>query len=162
MSESFDFDEVDILTTGTVGPKGQRVFYVQTVAGGQTVSLRLEKQQVAALAEYLNRILEDLPPLGSIPEPSNLTFLEPPFEDWVAASMGVAYDERAERLLIFLEELVEEDVEEPATARFKLRASQVADFVHHARAIVAAGRPPCQYCARPLDPASDGWCPCSN
>ncbi len=61
MSESFDFHEPDFLTIGTLGPKGERVFYLQCRAYGDLVSLKLEKQQVAVLAEYLNRIPEDLP-----------------------------------------------------------------------------------------------------
>ena len=56
MSSSFDFDEIDFLTVGTLGPKGQRVFYLQCRASGELGSFKLEKQQVAALAEYLDRI----------------------------------------------------------------------------------------------------------
>ena len=35
MSESYDLDDVDMLTTGTVGPPGQRVFYLQAKRGAQ-------------------------------------------------------------------------------------------------------------------------------
>ncbi len=31
-----------------------------------------------------------------------------------------------------------------------------------ARDIIAAGRPPCTYCGRPLDPRNGDWCACSN
>src|SRR5436190_152916 len=48
MSTSFEID-VDLLTTGTVGPPGQRVFYLQARQGNRVLSLRLEKTQVAAL-----------------------------------------------------------------------------------------------------------------
>jgi len=55
MSESFHFETVEILTVGTLGPKGQRVFYLQCLAEGELVSLKFEKQQAAAEAR-----LEDL------------------------------------------------------------------------------------------------------
>ncbi len=60
MTESFDFRELEFLTVGTLGPKGQREFFLQARGEGQLVSLKIEKQQVAALADYLDRVLEDL------------------------------------------------------------------------------------------------------
>ncbi|MCI3949131.1 MAG: hypothetical protein K0R11_1065, partial [Acidimicrobiales bacterium] len=61
MGTSFDLPEPDRFTAGTVGPPGQRVFFLQADGGGQVVTLRLEKAQVAALAEYLAAVLADLP-----------------------------------------------------------------------------------------------------
>ena len=61
MSDSFNFDSAEIFTVGTLGPKGQRVFYLQCRSESKLVSLKLEKQQVAALAEYLERVLDELP-----------------------------------------------------------------------------------------------------
>ena len=43
MSESFHFESVDMLTVGTLGPKGERVFYLQCLAEGELVSLKFEK-----------------------------------------------------------------------------------------------------------------------
>ncbi len=53
MGTSFDLPEPDRFTAGTVGPPGQRVFFLQASAEGHVVTLRLEKAQVAALAVYL-------------------------------------------------------------------------------------------------------------
>ncbi|MBV9283620.1 MAG: DUF3090 family protein, partial [Acidimicrobiia bacterium] len=53
MSESYDLDAVDLLTTGTVGPPGERVFYLQARRGRQLLTLKMEKTQVAALVRYL-------------------------------------------------------------------------------------------------------------
>ena len=61
MSTSFDFDEPDHFTAGTVGEPGHRIFFLQAAQAGSVATLRLEKQQVAALAEYLAGILADLP-----------------------------------------------------------------------------------------------------
>ena len=54
---SFNMEFVDAFTVGTVGPKGQRVFYIQARGEGELVSLKAEKQQVATLAQYLLGLL---------------------------------------------------------------------------------------------------------
>ena len=161
MSDSFDFDELDFLTVGTLGPKGERTFYLQCRAFGELISLKLEKQQVAALAEYLDRILEDLPQaeLGDLP--SDLDLREPVVEAWSIGVLGVAYSREDDRLVVIAEELVEDD-ESAASARFSISREQVAGLVVRAREVVAAGRPPCQYCSRPLESRNGEWCPCQN
>ncbi|MCS5686485.1 MAG: DUF3090 domain-containing protein, partial [Acidimicrobiales bacterium] len=58
-----DWDDTHAFTTGTVGPRGRRVFFLQARHTDQVVSLKLEKQQVAGLAEFLNKMLNDLPPV---------------------------------------------------------------------------------------------------
>ena len=47
-----DWDDTDAFTAGTTGPQGRRVFFLQARRAGQVVSLKLEKQQVAGLAEF--------------------------------------------------------------------------------------------------------------
>ena len=49
---NLDLGEVESFTAGTVGPKGQRVFYLQAQSNGTTFVFRLEKQQVLAMAEH--------------------------------------------------------------------------------------------------------------
>ena len=61
MSRSFDVIDPDRFTTGTVGPPGQRAFYVQAISNGELVSLKCEKVQIGAMAEYLNNLLTELP-----------------------------------------------------------------------------------------------------
>lgn len=161
MSDSFDFDDLDFLTVGTLGPKGERIFYLQCRAEGELVSLKLEKQQVAALAEYLDRILEDLPEAESTEPADDLDLREPVVEAWTVGALGVAYAQDDDRLVVIAEELVDED-ENPASARFAVSRAQVAGLIIRAREVVAAGRPPCPYCSRPLEPRNGDWCPCRN
>lgn len=188
MASSYDFESPDFFTTGTVGQPGRRVFYLQAREGGRVVTLKLEKEQVGALAEYLAKLLNDLPKPG--PLPSDMALLEPVAEEWVVGSLGVAYDEGADRILIVAEELTEgdddeedddaEEGEEPeeaeaaepavaeaveapdtAKARFRLTRPQAAAFVERARSLVQSGRPICRTCGLPIDP--DGHpCPGTN
>ena len=164
MSESFELRDVDHCTVGTVGPPGQRVFYLQAAGEGELVTLRLEKQQVGALANYLRGALDDLAELADDEVGEAGELIEPVIAEWVVGSLGVAYDDTAERFVIAAEELVDED--DPATvdagrARFHLTRPQVAGFVHRADETVRSGHPPCPICGGPVSP--DGHvCPRSN
>ena len=149
MSSSFELGAVDHLTTGAIGPPGQRVFYIQARADGQVVSLRLEKAQVAALVAYLSAMLSDLPPTAE-PGPG-MDLVEPVVAEWVVGSLGVSYSEDTDMVLLVAEELVEEG-EDGASARILATRAQVAALSHHGAEIVAAGRPPCPLCGQPLDP----------
>ncbi len=150
MSSSFDIPEVDHLTTGAVGPPGKRVFYLQAGHGAQVVTLRLEKTQVAALVAYLAGMLADMPPPDDIPS-TGMDLIEPVVAEWVVASLGVTYDEDADRVVIVAEELVEEGMD-GARARITATRAQVAALSMRGAAAVAAGRPPCPLCGQPLDP----------
>jgi uncharacterized repeat protein (TIGR03847 family) len=149
MSSSFELSEVDHLTTGTVGPPGQRVFYLQARAEGQLVSLKLEKGQVAALSAYLAALLADLPAVED--EERDMSLVEPVIAEWVVGSMAVSYSQETDRVLLVAEELVEEG-EEGATLRMTATRAQIAALAQRGVEVVAAGRPPCPLCGQPLDP----------
>lgn len=162
MSSSFRFDDAGHFTAGAIGEPGARVFYLQASEAGEVVSLKLEKQQVAALAEYLATLLADLPTEGSGGGVFQLELIEPVLAEWTVGSIGVAYDEAAGRFVVIVEELVDEEQGvSPAVARFHVTQGQIAAFVPHAEELVGRGRPPCPICGRPMDP--DGHaCPRSN
>jgi uncharacterized repeat protein (TIGR03847 family) len=150
MSESYDLPEVDHLTVGTVGPPGERVFFLQARQGHQLVTLKLEKTQLAALIRYLGTLLSDLQPPG--PLPAEMDLLEPVEAEWVVGTLGVSYDEDTDHVVMLAEELVdEEEGEDGAIARFTANRAQVAALVLHGAEVVEAGRPPCPLCGEPLD-----------
>jgi len=158
---SYDLPAPDVFTAGTVGDPGQRVFYFQARDGDTLVTLRCEKQQVAALAEYFDGLLNDLEPTPYGIAAGDLRLTEPFEEGWTVGPIGVAYDEPDDRIVVVLEELMEEEDDEGASVKVRLTRAQVSAFVGHARVLVAAGRPPCRFCGLPLDP--DGhMCPRMN
>ncbi|GIT76562.1 MAG: hypothetical protein Ct9H300mP31_10930 [Acidimicrobiaceae bacterium] len=95
-----DWDDTDAFTAGTTGPQGRRVFFLQARRAGQVVSLKLEKQQVAGLAEFLHGLMGDLPPID---EPAvevaetSARFEDPEEADWVVGSLGVTYQQSTDR-----------------------------------------------------------------
>ena len=60
-----------------------------------------------------------------------------------------------------LSELVADDADGPDFMRIRLTAAAAAKFVERATRVVAAGRPPCPLCGRPLDPQGH-LCPRKN
>src|SRR5450631_4541746 len=54
-----EFDPPDRFVAGTVGPPGQRTFFLQASAGSRLASVSLEKQQLSTLADRVNDLLDD-------------------------------------------------------------------------------------------------------
>jgi uncharacterized repeat protein (TIGR03847 family) len=164
-SASFEMDSPVVFTAGAIGEPGHRVFYVQAQGDGLVVSLKLEKQQVGALAEYLSGLLADLPTVDEAEVPTLLDLIGPIVPEWTVGTLAVAWDEVNDRMVLVAEELLSETEVEaaatPATARFRVTREQVAGFVERARELVAGGRPPCPLCGGPLDPEGHA-CPRLN
>lgn len=175
MSSSFAFDHPDHVAAGAIGQPGERVFYLQARQDGEVVSLRLEKQQVAALCDYLAGILADLA-VVDVPEAPSATLIEPIWPEWIVGALAVAYEEAEDRILLVAEEFVPEPDDDPdatgslpslgadadaATARFRVTRAQVQAMITHATAVVTAGRPICHVCGRPMEP-SGHFCPRNN
>lgn len=162
--DSFEINEVDTFTTGTVGPKGERAFYLQARAGDRIVSLKLEKQQVHAMAEYLTELLADLPEIAAQDWTDAPALIEPVEPLWVVGAMGAAYDASTDMIILMAEELTDSEDEsaETSVVTFKLARSQTIAFIERAHEIVEAGRPPCPWCGRPLNYGEEGFCACWN
>jgi len=161
MSASFELESPDHFTAGAVGPPGQRVFYLQAREGRRVVTLKSEKEQVRALAEYLAELLERVPGARD-PAPSDVALLEPVDPAWAVGTIGVGYDEPNGRVVVVLTGVVEEEEgEEAPSARLAVTPGQAAAFVERARALMRAGRPICPMCSTAIDPGGH-VCPRSN
>lgn len=165
MSASFDLTAPDHFTAGAVGSPGQRAFYLQGRESGAVVTLRLEKEHVRALGEYLAGLLAKRPAVEAEASPDP-ALLEPLEAAWAVGSLAVGYDEQSDRIMIVATEAVEEEEgaeerAEAATARFRIRRPQAVAFVERARALIQAGRPVCPMCSQPKDPAGH-VCPRAN
>ena len=166
MSESFELERPDFFTAGAIGKPGERVFYLQAREKGRLVTLKCEKEQVRALAEYLSGLITKLgAPKGKVSTDMDLLpFAEPA---WIVASLGVGYDEEHERVIVDAHELFEEEEEgqreseEPASARVRITREQAQAFVERAKELMKGSRPNCPVCSGPMDPAGH-ICPRSN
>ena len=171
------FDRPRRFVAGTVGQPGDRTFYLQASGEGRTVSVALEKVQVALLADRLEELLGEVQRrLGvDLPETEpgeDLDPLETPIEEeFRVGAMGLAWDGDEHVVVVEAqaagdepadEATILEDVEEgPDVLRVRITADSARAFVERARRVIAAGRPPCPLCGLPLD--ADGHiCPRQN
>lgn len=165
---TYDFDPVTRITANAVGQPGQRVFYIQARRNTQLVSLIAEKEQVSALAQAVDQLLENLaeknPLLGSSED--MLTFydmsLEEPIEpNFRIAQMGLGYDSDRDLVVLVMQGLQEDESDDAPTARFSATRQQMRALSRHAFDVVAKGRKLCGNCGQPIDP-SGHFCPRMN
>ncbi len=165
----YDFDPVDRITTGTVGPPGQRTFYLQARRGTNLISLVVEKEQVKALAEAVEQLLENLSeknPLLSTADDmlgfANMALEEPIEETFRVGQLGLGYDEAREVMVIIAQELGSgEEGEELETVRLTFSREQGRGLAQYGAEIVSRGRPRCPQCGEPMNPEGH-FCPKKN
>jgi uncharacterized repeat protein (TIGR03847 family) len=168
MSEfTYDLEAVQRITAGAVGPRGQRVFYVQVRRGNRLISLLAEKEQVRALADAIERLLDNLaeqnPRLTTSDDMfvSDMSLEEPLEAEFRIAQMGLGYDAERDMVVLLVQGVSEGEDDEAQTARFSASRPQMRALSIHAAQVVAAGRPICGNCGRPID-ASGHFCPQRN
>src|SRR3954453_24131649 len=117
------FDPPERFVAGTVGPPGQRTFFLQARTGTRVTSVALEKQQVSVLAERIDELLDELlrsteggssvpaVPLGSLGDNGPLE--QPIVEEFRAGTMTLAWDSADERVVVEVFPFTEEGVVEP-------------------------------------------------
>lgn len=177
----FVYDPPERLVVGTVGQPGERTFFLQARSTGQLTSVVLEKVQVAALAERLDQLLDEVvrasggtasvPAVAPRELEDTLPLEQPIVEEFRVGALGLGWDPETERVV--LEALAvsestdpdadddddpallsDDDAEGPDVLRVRITGGVARAFTKRALAIVAAGRPPCQFCGQPLDPES--------
>lgn len=177
----YAFEPPERFVAGTVGPPGERVFYLQARGAGRLVSVGLEKVQVALLAEKLDELLGEahrrfglvLPEVETTKQ-DNEPLESPVDEEFRVGTLGLAFDVDTTTVVIEAiaagegddDEDAEKDDVEDETAdldRLRVRLTPIAtrDFIERAKRVVNAGRPPCPLCGGPLDPRGH-LCPRHN
>ncbi len=168
MSEfTYDLDGVQRITTGAVGPKGQRVFYMQARRGSRLITLLAEKEQVRALADAITRLLDSLseknPRLSTSDDllVTDMSLEEPLEPEFRVGQMGLGYDAERDLVVLLVQGFGDEDEGDLPTARISASRPQMRALATHAAQVVAAGRPICGNCGRPIEPAGH-FCPQRN
>ncbi|ASY35750.1 MULTISPECIES: DUF3090 domain-containing protein [unclassified Streptomyces] len=175
----FLYDPPERFVAGTVGLPGRRTFFLQASAGGRVTSVALEKTQVAALAERMDELLDEVVrrsggnaavPAVAPTEVADSDPLDTPVEEeFRVGTMALAWDGDAECMIVEAQALVELDAESedelaaaeeqllqddengPPMLRVRLSGSQARAFAKRALDVVNAGRPLCPLCNLPLD-----------
>ncbi|WP_148572360.1 DUF3090 domain-containing protein [Nocardioides caldifontis] len=179
------YDSPERFVAGTVGAPGQRTFFLQARDGARLTSVALEKQQVSVLAERIDGLLDELlkaeggaavVPAVTPTAMEDVAPLDQPIEEeFRAGTMTLAWDGEHNRIVIEVFALDDSDDGADEEALVAMGEEPTADevlvvsltpaaaraFCTRAQAVVAAGRPSCQFCGGPMDP--DGHlCPRAN
>ncbi|MGI8926995.1 MAG: DUF3090 family protein [Tepidiformaceae bacterium] len=165
MAEQRDLGTVNHISAEALGPPGQRRFRLRALTeGGDSASFWLEKEQLSALGDAIETVLQaegyryQRPPLDDL-EP------DPPFPlsarfDFRLGQLSMGVNRETERIVLIAAEAAEPD--EPGLAlsvEFDYRRGyELRGLI---TAVVAAGRPPCPLCTAPLDPEGH-VCPRAN
>lgn len=164
MPSHIELNPTSQITVGTIGPPGQRTFYLQGSRGSQTISLTIEKEQARMLAESFEALIQELS--TKYPEPNDTSVwtdmrLREPLESlFRVGNIGIGYNEDSNQVVLVAYELVEEE-EEPNVVSYWITRAQVQALVQHAYDVVKAGRPICGNCGKPIDPTGH-FCPQRN
>ena len=179
-----NFDPPERFVAGTVGPPGQRTFFLQARTGTRVTSVALEKQQVVVLAERIEELLDELlasaepestiPAMPPVSLEDNGPLEQPIVEEFRAGTMTLSWDAEDERVVIEVFPIMDDPVVEPGTPEeeivepepeevllVRLPAGLARAFAKRAQAVVSAGREPCPFCGGPLDPEGH-LCPRAN
>lgn len=172
MARLLEFDNPDRFVPGTIGPPGERAFFLQARQGRAIVSVSVEKIQVAALAEGLRDLLEVVRPEGVAADagdrdPTAEKLEEPLVDAFRVGRMALGWDPSSERFVIEATpaeanqdgaEQGPSDREESNLLRVSIAVPLASAFVARVGALLAASRPTCPFCGEVLGP--DGhFCP---
>ncbi|WP_026313901.1 DUF3090 domain-containing protein [Actinomadura flavalba] len=174
------FELPDRFVAGVVGQPGERAFFLQARDGRRVTSVALEKFQVSLLAERLEELLDEvlrraegdavIPAVAPAELRDDEPLDQPVEEEFRVGTMALAWDPEDARVVIEAQEATEEEEpaaevgdDDPAIAvlRVSITPAQARAFAERALRLVAAGRPPCPLCGRPLDSAGH-VCPRQN
>ena len=169
------FDPPERFVTGTVGEPGARTFFLQARTGARVTSVSLEKQQVAALAERVDELLDEVlarqtsaslvPAIAPHGLEDSAPLEQPIDEEFRAGTMTLSWDPSDERIVIEVFPVAEatnvasdeddehdDDSEPDEVFLVRITAASARSFVRRAEQVLDAGRPGCPFCGNPIDP----------
>ncbi|THJ65871.1 DUF3090 domain-containing protein [Arthrobacter echini] len=164
-----EFTWPDRVVVGTIGVPGERTFYLQVREGKQVVSIALEKQQSALLAEKIDEILDQLitldgnpfsVPVGTPTELVDNDQLDSVEEQFRTGAMSLGWDPTTVQVVIEAYPLTEADeADDPLVddddvtemLRVRMPVGTARAFAMRTREVVDAGRPICSDCGQPID-----------
>lgn len=147
------FRTPDRFVAGTVGQPGNRTFYLQAVHDNRVISVVLEKQQVAVLAERIGALLLEINRRFGTPIPPDTgevvdlqPLITPVDAEFRVGTMGLGWDADTRSIVVELLAVTEEEVDEsvvlddtdegPDALRVFLSPPQAKAFAERAELVV--------------------------
>ena len=151
LPELIELSRPDFIIIDTIGPPGQRTFYLQAAQDDMLVTLIIEKEQAAAISLAINGVLEKLEGADHEVEPVSMELIQPVSPLFRVGQLGLGYDEAQDMLVITAEEIATE--EQPQRTKVHIWGSrdQMAALARQAAIAVRSGRPVCPLCGEVID-----------
>lgn len=168
-----EFDPPRRFIVGTVGPPGERAFFLQASDESRRVQVGLEKVHAQVLAERLGELLDqqaggDATVAAAAEAADNGPLDAPISEDFRVQALSLAWDESRHMVVIEAHDHDPDEVtDDPSvtpvinTLKVVLPPPQARAFARRCETVVSAGRPACPFCGGPLDPEGH-ICPRAN
>jgi uncharacterized repeat protein (TIGR03847 family) len=159
--EWIELSHADFVTVDTIGPPGQRTFYLQAAQDDLVITLVIEKEQAAAIAVAIGGALQQLDVIDDAFDLSGLDLIPPIEPLFRVGKLELGYDHERDMLVIAAEELTAED-EQGGRVRIWAGHEQMAALARKAAVAVAAGRPICPLCDEVIEPDEEHVCARDN
>lgn len=169
-----EFDPPERFVVGTVGPPGQRAFFLQASDDMRRVQVGLEKVHAQVLAERIGDLLDQLAAVESSEAVAALSEDNAPLdtpisEDYRVSAISLSWDSDRHVVVIEAHDHDPDEVETGAavadpglnTLRVVLSPAHARAFARRCDVVVRAGRPSCPFCGGPVDPEGH-ICPRAN
>ncbi len=168
-----EFAWPDRLVVGTVGRPGAREFYLQARTKARIVTVALEKEQSALLAQKIDEVLDELKSTDGnpfrVPDSTPVELvdndpLEQPLDtQFRTGAMGLGWDPTTAQIVIEAFPIDDADTgdetdddddatEPPEMLSVRIPVGTARAFAQRTKEIVGAGRPICPMCGTPMDP----------
>jgi uncharacterized repeat protein (TIGR03847 family) len=164
LPEMIELSQVEFVTIDTIGPPGQRTFYLQAAQDEMLITLIIEKEQAAAISIAINGVLEQLGEAEDEPEAASQELIHPLEPLFRVGQLGLGYDKDRDMLVLVAKELIREagTVREATKVHIWANRAQMAALARKATAAVTSGRPTCPLCDEVIDPDEEHVCPRGN
>lgn len=167
-----DFEPPERFIAESVGPPGQRVFFLQATQGSRVVTVALEKEQVRLLGESIVEMLDNVAreagsEMAGQAVADNAPLDTPIEEDFRVQRLSLAWDEDKKSVMV---EAHDRDADGESDGpdlgieqglRVHLTPAFARAFAQRCAQAVEGGRPNCPFCGNPLDPTGH-ICPRAN
>ncbi|TFC44369.1 DUF3090 family protein [Cryobacterium sp. TMT1-21] len=167
-----EFAWPDRVVVGTVGLPGSRRFYLQARTGAHLISIGLDKQHAAVLADAVDEMLDELRaregnPFG-IPTDTPIELVDnepleqPLTEEFTTGAMSLVWDPSTVQIVIeahqapgeieSFAEILTGPKEPQGLLLVRMPVGTARAFAKRTHEVVGAGRPLCPLCGSPIDP----------
>ncbi len=165
--ESYEYDEVTLLSPFAVGEPGKRTFFLAIGEKNKWLRVWVEKEHLLALAAGVEQLFStlsqehiDLPPEEEGPPLADIIPAGLPSAELDIVQMTLGYD-KGKGIIEILAQRSGAQEEKPVEVFSSVTLAQLKKLGDQAEKVCAAGRPLCPICGGPIDPTGH-VCPKQN